>query len=79
MAKSIANGMPVAAVATTKEIAENCMNGKITFGTFAANPIGMAAGREVLKVIDDEGLQYNSYAMGKLFRENLRDMQSRIP
>lgn len=54
MAKQIANGFPLAAVATTKEIA-NCLT-KTTFSTYAANPICLAAARETLKVIDDENL-----------------------
>lgn len=55
MAKHIGNGFPLAAVATTKEIASNYK--KMTFTTYGANPIAMAAGREILKVIDEEGLQ----------------------
>ena len=64
MAKQIANGFPVSVVATTREIIDNCMNDKTTFATYGGNPIGMAAGREVLKVIDDEDLVANSHAMG---------------
>ena len=79
MAKQIANGFPVSAVATTREIADNCMNGKTTFATYGGNPIGMAAGREVLKVIDDEDLVANSNAMGELFMKNLKDIQTRVP
>lgn len=57
MAKHIGNGIPLAAVATTTEIAETWKKqGKMTFSTFGANPIAMAAGREVLKVIDEENL-----------------------
>lgn len=56
MAKSIGNGMPLAAVATSKEIA-NSMVGKTTFITYSANKLCVVAGREVLKVIDEEGLQ----------------------
>ena len=55
------------------------MNGKTTFATYGGNPIGMAAGREVLKVIDDEDLVANSHAMGELFFKNLRDIQTRVP
>jgi len=55
MAKSIGNGFPLACVATTKEIASSYKKG--TFTTYGSNPIAMAAGREILKVIDEEGLQ----------------------
>ena len=54
MAKHIGNGFPLAAIATTKEIASAYK--KMTFTTYGSNPIAMAAGREILKVIDDEGL-----------------------
>jgi 4-aminobutyrate aminotransferase-like enzyme len=55
MAKHIGNGMPLACVATTKEIAESYK--KATFTTYGSNPIAMAAGREIIKTIDEEGLQ----------------------
>ena len=54
MAKHIGNGIPLAAVATTKEIASSMT--KNTFSTFGGNPIAMAAGREILKIIDEEDL-----------------------
>jgi ethanolamine-phosphate phospho-lyase len=54
MAKHIGNGMPLACVATTKEIASSYK--KSTFSTYGSNPIAMAAGREILKTIDEEGL-----------------------
>lgn len=65
MAKQIGNGMPYGAIATTKEIA-NCLK-KLTFHTYSGNPMCMAAGREVLKVIDDEGLQQNCLERGQQF------------
>jgi 4-aminobutyrate aminotransferase-like enzyme len=46
------NGFPLAGVATTKEIASSL--NKLTFSTYGGNPIAMAVGREVIKVIDDE-------------------------
>ena len=54
MAKTIANGIPLAAVACSREIANSLK--KLTFSTFSANPVALAAGREVLKVIDEEGM-----------------------
>ena len=74
MAKQMGNGFPLAAVATTKEIA-NSLGGKLTFSTYGANPIAMAAGREVLKVVDDEKLQENSLEMGNLFLKGLKELQ----
>ena len=66
------NGFPIAAVATTKEVASSLT--KIVFSTYGGNPVGMAAGREVLKVVDDEKLQENSHKMGKLLLEGMKDI-----
>lgn len=76
MAKMMGNGFPIAAVATTKEIA-NCFGNKITFSTYGGNPIAMATGREVLKVIDEEKLQENCQVMGALFMKGLKEIQNK--
>mmetsp|Transcript_39344 Transcript_39344/g.60142 ORF Transcript_39344/g.60142 Transcript_39344/m.60142 type:complete len:144 (+) Transcript_39344:880-1311(+) len=75
MAKQIGNGFPLAAVVCKKEIAD-CMN-KATFTTYGGNPVAMAAGREVLKVIEEEGLQENCERMGRLFMSGLHDLKER--
>ena len=76
MAKQIGNGFPLAAVATTKEIASS-LGSKLTFSTYGANPIAMAAGREALKVVDDEKLQQNCLEMGNLLMKGLIELQQR--
>ena len=63
MAKGIGNGCPLAAVVTTPEIAAT-MASRIHFNTFGGNPVSMAQGRAVLKVIEKEGLQANSLKIG---------------
>ncbi len=63
MAKGIGNGCPLAAVVTTPEIAAT-LAGRIHFNTFGGNPVSMAQGRAVLKVIEQEGLQANSLKIG---------------
>ena len=70
------NGFPLTAVATTKEIASS-IGSKLTFSTYGANPIAMAAGREVLKVVDDEKLQENSLEMGNLFLKGLKELSAK--
>jgi len=75
MAKGIGNGFPVAAMATTKEIAS--VMTKVTFSTYGGNPVGMAAGREVIKVIDDEGMQENARVLGDRLWKGLKELQSR--
>ena len=54
MAKHLGNGFPMGAVAMSKEVASS--TNKMIGSTYGGNPVGMAAGREVLKVIDDEKL-----------------------
>ena len=79
MAKQQGNGFPLAAVATTKAIADNfSQHQKLTFTTYGGNPIAMAVGREVLRVIDDEKLQENAHEMGKLFQKGLNEIKSRV-
>lgn len=63
MAKGIGNGCPLAAVMTTPEIAKTLAM-RIHFNTFGGNPVSMAQGRAVLKVIEKEGLQANSLKIG---------------
>jgi alanine-glyoxylate transaminase/(R)-3-amino-2-methylpropionate-pyruvate transaminase len=63
MAKGIGNGVPLAAVTTTSEIAKSLTN-RIHFNTFGGNPVCMAAGSAVLDVIDEDGLQENCKVVG---------------
>ena len=59
MAKGIGNGLPLAAVVTTQEIAQK-MSQRLHFNTFGGNPVCSAGGRAVLKAIEEDGLQANS-------------------
>ena len=59
MAKGIGNGMPMAAVTTTREIAD-AYTDRLHFNTYGGNPISMATGLAVLDVIEEDGLQENS-------------------
>lgn len=63
MAKGIGNGVPLAAVVTTPEIAQ-VLAERIHFNTFGGNPVCMAQGKAVLEVIENEGLQQNSFVIG---------------
>ncbi len=63
MAKGIGNGVPLAAVVTTPEIARTLAS-RIHFNTFGGNPVCMAQGKAVLEVIEREGLQSNSHLVG---------------
>lgn len=75
MAKTMGNGMPLAGVAMSKEIADSL--DKPTLSTYAASPLSITAGREVLNIIDDEGLVENARLRGEQFMKGLRKLQSR--
>jgi 4-aminobutyrate aminotransferase-like enzyme len=77
MGKPIANGHPMGAVVTTREIADSFANGMEYFNTFGGNPVSCAAGLAVLDVIRDEGLQENARATGDYLLAGLRDLATR--
>jgi len=76
MAKGIGNGFPLAAVVTTREIADS-ITGRKFFNTYGSNPTVCAAGRAVLSVIDAEGLQENSLRVGAALAEALAETGQR--
>jgi 4-aminobutyrate aminotransferase-like enzyme/Ser/Thr protein kinase RdoA (MazF antagonist) len=77
LGKPIGNGHPLAAVVTTPEIAASFANGMEYFNTFGGNPVSCAIGLEVLRIIDDEGLQENAARVGAHLEEGLRDLMTR--
>ena len=78
MAKGIGNGVPLAAVTTTSEIAKSLTN-RIHFNTFGGNPVCMAAGSAVLDVIDEDGLQENCKVVGGRLKSGLKKLMSEHP
>ena len=79
MGKPIGNGHPLGAVACRPEIAEAFANGMEYFNTFGGNPVSCAIGREVLRVIEDEGLQEHARQVGAYLLEGLRSLQQQHP
>jgi 4-aminobutyrate aminotransferase-like enzyme len=77
LGKPIGNGHPLAAVVTTAEIAASFANGMEYFNTFGGNPVSCAIGHEVLRIIDDEGLQANAARVGAHLETGLRSLMSR--
>jgi alanine-glyoxylate transaminase/(R)-3-amino-2-methylpropionate-pyruvate transaminase len=75
MAKGIGNGVPLAAVTTTAEIAKS-LTQRVHFNTFGGNPVCMAAGSAVLDVIDEDGLQENSRVVGGRLKAGLEKLMS---
>lgn len=60
-----------------REVAE-ALSDKFHFHTYGASPTACAAGRAVLKVIKDEGLQENSRAMGQKLLAELKKLQDKF-
>jgi alanine-glyoxylate transaminase/(R)-3-amino-2-methylpropionate-pyruvate transaminase len=76
MAKGIGNGFPLGAVVAQRHIAESLAS-KFFFNTYGANPVSCAAGRAVLRVIDEERLQQNSKTVGAALKATLTRLHQR--
>lgn len=75
LAKGIGNGVPLAAVVTTPDIAQ-AFTQKTHFNTFAGNPVSGAAGKAVLETIEQEKLLENCYKVGNYLLDGLRRLQT---
>jgi len=76
MAKSLGNGIPVAAVTTRREIAET-MKQRIHFNTFGGNPVSCAQAAAVIDIIDEEKLQENARLVGKRFKDGILSLMEK--
>ena len=79
LGKPMGNGYPLAAVITTRDIADAFNNGMEYFNTFGGNPVSASVGLAVLDVIEQEGLQHNAARVGTRLLHLLRDLQARYP
>jgi 4-aminobutyrate aminotransferase-like enzyme/Ser/Thr protein kinase RdoA (MazF antagonist) len=77
LGKPIANGFPLGAVITTREIATAFDDGMEFFSTFGGNPVACAAGLAVLDVLEEEGLQDRALRVGTHLIAGLRVLQQR--
>ncbi len=76
LAKGIGNGVPLAAVVTTPEIAQ-AFTQKMHFNTFAGNPVSCAAGKAVLETIARENIQQNCDRVGDYLLKSLKNLQQK--
>jgi 4-aminobutyrate aminotransferase-like enzyme/Ser/Thr protein kinase RdoA (MazF antagonist) len=79
LGKPIGNALPLAAVVTTRQIADSFANGMEFFSTFGGNPVACAAGLAVLDVLEDEKLQENALRVGTCLKNALQALQQRYP
>jgi len=78
VAKAIANGLPLSAIVTRKELQERW--GKGAHGTtYGGNPVACAAGVAVLETIRDEDLVANARIRGAELSAGLRELMAEYP
>lgn len=74
-AKGMGNGVPIGWTIATAEIADKFPG--LTFATFGGNPVSMAAGLAVIKLIEDEDLRTNARVVGDYLRERLEELKDK--
>lgn len=79
LGKPLGNGHPLGAVLTTTEIGRSFDNGIEFFSTFGGSTLSCRMGMEVLRIVDEEGLQENAREVGSHLLGALRELQSRSP
>jgi len=77
MGKPLGNGHPIAAVVTTREIADAFDDGVKYFNTFAGNPVSCAIGNTVMDIVQGDGLQANALEVGSYLFDSLLELKSR--
>ncbi len=78
MAKGLAGGLPLAAVTGRAELMDAARPGGLG-GTYAGNPLGIAAAHAVLDVIEEEGLCDRANELGSRLRQKLEAIRSVTP
>ncbi len=75
--KPMGNGHPLAAVVTTREIADAFDTGMEFFATFGGNTVACAVGLAVLDVVEQEGLTEHAASVGDQLMADLRELATR--
>jgi len=78
MAKGLASGMPMSAIAAPLDLMRRWKTGTHG-GTYGGNPVVAAAAVATIEVITEEGLLANAEARGEQLRDALEEMQIRWP
>ncbi len=78
MAKGIASGLPLSALATRPELAAKWKTGSHG-GTYGGNAVACAAAVATIQVIQEEGLLANAVARGEQLQAGLRRLQADFP
>jgi 4-aminobutyrate aminotransferase-like enzyme len=78
LGKPVGNGHPLAAVITTRAIADSFNTGMEYFNSFGGNPVSCAIGMAVLNVLQDEGLQAHALKIGNYLKQQLSSLQEKF-
>lgn len=78
LGKPIGNGHPIAAVVTTRAIAEAFRTGMEYFNTFSGNPVSCAIAMAVLDEIQSNSLQEHAQSLGAELKQRLELLAKRF-
>lgn len=78
VAKSLAGGMPLSGVVGNANIMDAAAPGGLG-GTYAGNPLSIAAAHAVLKIIDKEGLCERAQHLGERLQSTLKEAKAWCP
>lgn len=79
MGKPMGNGHPVAAVVTTRAIAEAFASSDFYFNTFGGNPVSAAVASSVLDYIEQQNLVQHVAQTGAYLRQRLEELAGKHP
>ncbi|MEU5266234.1 aminotransferase [Amycolatopsis sp. NPDC021455] len=77
VAKAVGNGVPVAAVITSRAVAAKYRDGGYFFSSTGGSPLSSRVGLCVLDIIRDEGLQGNARDVGGHLKARLEELAQR--
>jgi 4-aminobutyrate aminotransferase len=78
VAKSLGAGLPISGVVGRASVMDAPGPGGLG-GTYAGNPLAVAAAHAVLDVIEGEGLVERANVLGRRLRERLEGLRQRVP
>ncbi|WP_250527333.1 4-aminobutyrate--2-oxoglutarate transaminase [Caballeronia sp. GAWG2-1] len=78
MAKSLAGGFPLSAVTGRKDLMDAAAPGGLG-GTYAGNPLAVAAALAVIRVIDEERLCERAIVLGDRLKAHLHALRETVP
>ena len=78
LAKGLGGGLPIAAVVGRADVMDSPNPGGLG-GTYAGNPLGVAAAHAVLDVIADEDLCARATRLGQRLKQRLAGMRDAVP